>query len=78
METTILFAPLVGALICGFGWKIIGRNGRAVAADRAAVPRRVPVWIVFLSFDGQTEQIQILRWIESGTLAPTGRSGWTV
>ncbi len=26
METTILFAPLVGALICGFGWKLIGET----------------------------------------------------
>jgi NADH-quinone oxidoreductase subunit L len=24
VETIILFAPLVGALICGFGWKVIG------------------------------------------------------
>ena len=26
METIILFAPLVGALIAGFGWKIIGET----------------------------------------------------
>jgi len=26
-------------------------------------------WIVFLTFDGVTESIQILRWIESGTLS---------
>ena len=26
-------------------------------------------WIVFLTFDGTTEQIQILRWIESGSLS---------
>ncbi len=26
METIILFAPLVGALICGFGWKLIGEK----------------------------------------------------
>ena len=24
METIILFAPLVGAIIAGFGWKLIG------------------------------------------------------
>ena len=26
METTLLFAPLVGALISGFGWKLIGEQ----------------------------------------------------
>ena len=24
METIILFAPLLGALLCGFGWRIMG------------------------------------------------------
>ena len=27
METIILFAPLVGAIIAGFGWRIIGDQG---------------------------------------------------
>ena len=26
METIILFAPLVGAILCGFGWKIMGET----------------------------------------------------
>ena len=26
METIILFAPLVGALLCGFGWRIFGET----------------------------------------------------
>ncbi len=26
METIILFAPLIGAMICGFGWKVIGEK----------------------------------------------------
>ena len=26
METIILFSPLIGALICGFGWKVIGEK----------------------------------------------------
>ena len=30
MATIILFAPLIGALICGFGWRLIGeRPGRS-------------------------------------------------
>ncbi len=35
---------------------------------RVLVPGLLPVWIVFLTFNGETEQIQIMRWIESGTL----------
>ena len=38
METIILFVPLVGALLCGFGWKFIGENGGAVGGDIAPVP----------------------------------------
>ena len=26
METVILFGPLVGAIICGFGYKLIGER----------------------------------------------------
>jgi NADH-quinone oxidoreductase subunit L len=69
----------VGALICGFGWKIIGEKGGAIICHGAAVPVGAAVsWIVFLGFDGETTAaIQILRWIEAARSAPTGRSGWT-
>ncbi len=26
METILLFAPLVGAILCGFGWRAIGET----------------------------------------------------
>lgn len=69
METIILFAPLVGALICGFSWKIIGEKPAQVIATGLLFLAAFLSWIVFFSFDGTTEQIQILRWIESGALA---------
>ena len=28
METILLFAPLVGAIICGFSWRLIGEQAR--------------------------------------------------
>ena len=31
MATIILFAPLIGAIICGFGWKIIGETAAQAA-----------------------------------------------
>ncbi len=30
MATIILFAPLIGALICGFGWRLIGEKAGQV------------------------------------------------
>ena len=69
METTILFAPLVGALIAGFGWRLIGDGAAQGAATALLFLAAVMSWAVFLTFDGQTQHIQILRWIESGSLS---------
>ena len=68
METIILFAPLVGALICGFGWKLIGEKPAQWTATGLLFLAALLSWIVFLSFDGETRQIPILNWIESGSL----------
>ncbi|MBS8226521.1 NADH-quinone oxidoreductase subunit L [Vannielia litorea] len=69
METIILFAPLVGAIICGFGWRIVGEKAGMVIATGLLFLSAILSWIVFFSFDGQTEQITIMRWIESGSLS---------
>jgi NADH-quinone oxidoreductase subunit L len=69
METILLFAPLVGALICGFGWRFIGETPATIVATSLLFLSALLSWIVFLTFDGVTEQIQIMRWIESGSLA---------
>ncbi|MCV2880698.1 NADH-quinone oxidoreductase subunit L [Actibacterium sp. XHP0104] len=69
MESIILFAPLVGAIIGGFGWRIIGEKGAMVLTTGLLFLACALSWIVFLGFDGETQHIQILRWIESGTLA---------
>ena len=65
METIILFAPLVGALICGFGWKIIGETAATWTATGLLFLACILSWIVFLTFDGTTTQVSILRWVES-------------
>ncbi|MEX3315775.1 NADH-quinone oxidoreductase subunit L [Sulfitobacter sp. PS-8MA] len=69
METTILFAPLVGAILCGFGWKLIGEKAAQWVATGLLFLAAFLSWVVFLTLDGPTEQIQILRFIESGTLS---------
>lgn len=69
METIILFGPLIGSLICGFGWKFIGETAATWVATGLLFLSAFLSWIVFLTFDGVTEHIQILRWIESGSLS---------
>ena len=69
METIILFAPLVGAILCGFGWRMIGETAAMWVATGLLFLSAILSWIVFFSFVGVTEIIPILRFIESGTLA---------
>ncbi|MFW5678062.1 MAG: NADH-quinone oxidoreductase subunit L [Rhodosalinus sp.] len=69
METLLLFAPLAGALIAGFGWRVIGETAAQWIATGLLFFSALLSWLVFLTFDGTTETVQILRWIESGTLA---------
>ncbi|AXX97381.1 NADH-quinone oxidoreductase subunit L [Profundibacter amoris] len=69
MLQTILFAPLIGALIAGFGWRIIGEKGAQMLTTGLLFLSALLSWVVFLTFDGETQHIQILRFIESGTLS---------
>ena len=69
METILLFAPLVGALIAGFGHGVIGDKAAQVLTTGLLFLSALLSWVMFLTFDGHTESIQILRWIESGTLS---------
>ncbi|NNE78936.1 MAG: NADH-quinone oxidoreductase subunit L [Silicimonas sp.] len=69
METIILFAPLLGALLCGFGWRIMGEYAAQWTSTFLLFIACALSWIVFLGHDGETHQIQILRWIESGSLS---------
>jgi NADH-quinone oxidoreductase subunit L len=68
VETIILFAPLVGALICGFGWRAIGQTAAIWTATAILLLACLLSWIVFLRHDGVTEQIELFRWIQSGSL----------
>jgi NADH-quinone oxidoreductase subunit L len=68
MEKIILFAPLIGALICGFGWKFIGETAAQWVSTGMLFLAAFLSWIVFLTFDGTTQSIHILDWIQSGQL----------
>ena len=69
MPTIILFAPLLGALIAGFGWRVIGDKAAQMLTTGLLFLAAILSWVIFLTFDGETQHIQILRWIESGSLS---------
>ena len=70
MTSIILFAPLVGAIIAGFGWRIIGDKGAQWLTTGLLFLSALLSWIVFLGLDAATvQQVQIMRFIESGTLS---------
>ncbi len=69
MTTIILLAPLVGALICGFFWTLLGEKVAQAISTGLLFLAAVLSWYVFLTFDGPTQHITLLRWIESGLLS---------
>ncbi|KPQ08993.1 MAG: NADH-quinone oxidoreductase subunit L [Rhodobacteraceae bacterium HLUCCA09] len=68
MTTILLFAPLLGAIVCGLFWRVIGERPAQIVATGLLFLSAILSWIVFLTFDGTTEQITLFRWIESGSL----------
>ncbi|MEM8956603.1 MAG: NADH-quinone oxidoreductase subunit L [Pseudomonadota bacterium] len=69
MLQIILFAPLLGALIAGFAWKIIGEKAAKWTATGLLFLSCFLSWIVFFTFGGETQIVEIMRWIESGSLS---------
>ncbi|MGR3492563.1 MAG: NADH-quinone oxidoreductase subunit L [Shimia sp.] len=69
METIIVLGPLVGALIAGFGWRFIGERAAQFLTTGILFLAAALSWVIFLGFDGTTYTVDLLRWIESGTLS---------
>ena len=73
METIILFAPLVGALLGGFGWKIMGETAAQWLTTGLLFLAAILSWVIMLTFDASAHDngyytIELMRWIQSGTL----------
>ena len=68
METIILFAPLLGAVLAGFGWRFIGEKGAMWVTTGLLFLACLLSWIVFLTL-GEAETIPLFRFIESGSLS---------
>ena len=68
MATIILFAPLIGAIICGFGWRIIGEKAGQVLTTALVFLAAALSWVIFLGGDFPDQPVVLLDWIKSGTL----------
>ncbi|KUF09071.1 NADH-quinone oxidoreductase subunit L [Pseudoponticoccus marisrubri] len=68
MESIILFAPLLGSLIAGFGWKLTGIRGAKWISTGLLFLACAFSWIVFFTHGPETQHIEIARWISSGSL----------
>ncbi len=68
MVSIILLAPLVAAIIAGFGWRIIGETAAQFITTAVLFLACLLSWLVFLTFDGVTQHIHILNFIQSGSL----------
>ena len=64
----ILLAPLVAAIIAGFGWRIIGETAAQFITTGVLFAACLLSWVVFLTFNGVTQHIHILNFIQSGSL----------
>ena len=70
METILLFAPLAGSLICGFGYKMIGEKSALVVSTGLLFLSALLSWVIFLTFDAEHDKvIGLFRFIESGSLS---------
>ena len=67
MEKIILFAPLIGAILCGFGWRGLGERGALLCATGLIFLSALLSWVVFFQFETDAV-IPLFRWIASGTL----------
>ncbi|MEX0970541.1 MAG: NADH-quinone oxidoreductase subunit L [Paracoccaceae bacterium] len=68
MATIILFAPLLGALIAGFGHRIIGDKGAQVVTTALLFLAALLSWVLFFGHYETAETVNIMRWVYSGDL----------
>ena len=68
MELFVIFSPLVGAILAGFGWKIIGEKAALISATFLLFLACFVSWFLFIGFDGDLRIIEISKWMSSGSL----------
>lgn len=68
MPTIILFAPLLGALVAGFGWRFIGERNAQLVTTGLLFLSAFLSWIVFFGDFEHATTIELFRWVNSGNL----------
>jgi len=68
VESIIVFGPLLGTLIAGFGWRLIGETGAKWIATGLVLLSCLLSWVLYFGFDGTTYTVEVARWIQSGSL----------
>ncbi len=63
----IVLAPLAASIVAGFGWRYISERGAQYLTTAILFLACLLSWIVFLTFDGHTQIIPLMRWIDSGS-----------
>ena len=71
MPTIILLAPLFGAIIAGFGWRVISEQGAMWLTTGILFLCCLLSWIVFFGHYETAEQIELFRWVDSGSMSVT-------
>ena len=68
--TSIVFLPLIGALVAGLFGRIIGDRPSEIITTSFLMIAAVLSWVAFVQtgFEHETHKVQIMRWITSGEL----------
>jgi NADH-quinone oxidoreductase subunit L len=59
----ILFAPLIGAIIAGFGWRVTGDKGAQWLTTGLLFLAALLSWVVFLQGAHEAQALHILDWV---------------
>ena len=74
MELIILFSPLLGAIIGGFFWRLIGEIPAIYITIALLFLSCFLSWIIFFSHGPDVEKISLFRWINSGDFS----ANWSI
>ncbi|MDO5648161.1 NADH-quinone oxidoreductase subunit L [Paracoccus sp. (in: a-proteobacteria)] len=74
MAQFILFAPLLGALIAGFCWRLIGERSAQLLTTGILFAAAAASWVLFLTFDGEVRHLPVMDWVVSGDFS----SAWAI
>lgn len=78
MYAAIVFLPLIGALIAGFGNKKLGDRGAQIVTCAAMITSAVLGIVAFweVALNGQSQTVELFTWIDSGSFEASWALRW--